>query len=166
MVIDGKVRSFHRRRYCLSCSPFGAHNTGRLAEGETIEDRRLRRQNERRETSRRLSPRRSARPSGAKLRRYAPSLTKAVAAPSAATIAAWRRWSSTTWTPRRRASPSPQGTVINGRRLRPSSKSAACSAPTATARPKIKPPSNGRARARRSAPSRSSASRSGGEKSR
>lgn len=60
MVIEGKMRSFQRRRYCLGCSPFGAHNTGRLAHGETIEARRVRRGEERREQSRLLSPQRTA----------------------------------------------------------------------------------------------------------
>ncbi len=27
MVIKGKERNFQRRKYCLECSPFGAHNT-------------------------------------------------------------------------------------------------------------------------------------------
>ena len=26
-VIDGKIRNLQRRRFCLECSPFGAHNT-------------------------------------------------------------------------------------------------------------------------------------------
>lgn len=26
-VIDGKNRNFQRRKYCLTCSPFGVHNT-------------------------------------------------------------------------------------------------------------------------------------------
>jgi len=26
-VVDGQVRSLYRRRFCLTCSPFGAHNT-------------------------------------------------------------------------------------------------------------------------------------------
>ena len=28
-VIDGKMRSLYRRRFCLDCSPFGTHNTSR-----------------------------------------------------------------------------------------------------------------------------------------
>lgn len=60
MLIDGKMRSFQRRRYCLSCSPFGAHNTGRLAAGETIAQRRVRSALKRREESRRLSPQRTS----------------------------------------------------------------------------------------------------------
>ena len=28
--VDGIVHSVHHRRYCLSCSPFGTHNTRRL----------------------------------------------------------------------------------------------------------------------------------------
>lgn len=27
VVIDGKVRNLQRRKYCLTCSPFGLHNT-------------------------------------------------------------------------------------------------------------------------------------------
>lgn len=29
-VIDGKLRNFQRRKYCLDCSPLGAHNTSSL----------------------------------------------------------------------------------------------------------------------------------------
>lgn len=29
LVIDGKVRSLYRRRFCLECSPFGIHNTSK-----------------------------------------------------------------------------------------------------------------------------------------
>lgn len=60
MVIDGKARSFQRRRYCLTCSPFGAHNTACLAEGETLQERRVRRSDERREEIRLLSPQRTS----------------------------------------------------------------------------------------------------------
>jgi hypothetical protein len=47
-VIGNSVRSLYRRRFCLSCSPFGAHNTSRLPPGalapsELIEHRRKRR---------------------------------------------------------------------------------------------------------------------------
>jgi hypothetical protein len=47
-VIGTKVRSLYRRRFCFSCSPFGAHNTSRvppglLAPDELIEHRRKRR---------------------------------------------------------------------------------------------------------------------------
>ena len=34
-VIDGKMRSLYSRRFCLDCSPFGAHNTSRLPAGLT-----------------------------------------------------------------------------------------------------------------------------------
>ena len=27
MFVNGKVRNLHRRKFCLECSPFGAHNT-------------------------------------------------------------------------------------------------------------------------------------------
>lgn len=30
MVVDGKLRILHRRKYCLSCSPFNQHNTTKL----------------------------------------------------------------------------------------------------------------------------------------
>ena len=30
MKIDGKVRNFQTRKYCLECSPFGKHNTRRI----------------------------------------------------------------------------------------------------------------------------------------
>lgn len=30
LIIDGKKRNFQRRKYCLSCSPFGNHNTQKL----------------------------------------------------------------------------------------------------------------------------------------
>jgi hypothetical protein len=38
--IDGKVRNLANRRYCLDCSPFGAHNTRRL-ETTVSEGRKL-----------------------------------------------------------------------------------------------------------------------------
>ena len=47
-VIGGEVRSLYRRRFCLSCSPFGIHNTstlppGALAPDELAEHRRKQR---------------------------------------------------------------------------------------------------------------------------
>lgn len=33
MVIDGKMRSLYRRRFCLECSPFGDHNTSKTPLG-------------------------------------------------------------------------------------------------------------------------------------
>jgi Fe-S cluster biogenesis protein NfuA len=47
-VIAGRIRSLYRRRFCLSCSPFGLHNTsavppGALAATELAEHRRKRR---------------------------------------------------------------------------------------------------------------------------
>lgn len=38
-IIDGVMRDLHRRRFCLRCSPFGAHNTSRLAPGSVRDDR-------------------------------------------------------------------------------------------------------------------------------
>jgi len=35
MVIDGKVRKFDKRKYCLDCSPFGSHNTRSLQNDDT-----------------------------------------------------------------------------------------------------------------------------------
>jgi len=32
--IDGKVRFLHRRRFCLTCSPFAAHNTSKVPPGD------------------------------------------------------------------------------------------------------------------------------------
>lgn len=48
MVIDGKVRYLYRRRFCSSCSPFGAHNTSKMpprvpAGAELVEHRRRKR---------------------------------------------------------------------------------------------------------------------------
>lgn len=48
MAIEGRVRSLYGRRFCLSCSPFAAHNTSRLPPGardptELTEHRRKRR---------------------------------------------------------------------------------------------------------------------------
>jgi len=38
-VIDGKVRSLYRRRFCLECSPFGTHNTSKSPIGAiSLED--------------------------------------------------------------------------------------------------------------------------------
>ena len=47
-LIGGRVRSLYRRIFCLSCSPFGLHNTSRVPPGalpptELIEHRRRRR---------------------------------------------------------------------------------------------------------------------------
>lgn len=39
--IDGKRRNLHRRRYCLSCSPFGAHNTRLIVGKLTLSERRV-----------------------------------------------------------------------------------------------------------------------------
>jgi ribosomal protein L44E len=48
ILIDGKMRSLYRRRFCLTCSPFGAHNTSKAPSGtpigtELVEERRRRR---------------------------------------------------------------------------------------------------------------------------
>ena len=48
-VIDGKMRSLYRRRFCLACSPFGIHNSFRQPPGDLGRDElvayRLRRRN-------------------------------------------------------------------------------------------------------------------------
>jgi hypothetical protein len=48
VLIDGKIRSLYRRRFCLECSPFGDHNTSKVPLGlrsteGSIEARRVRR---------------------------------------------------------------------------------------------------------------------------
>ena len=48
MVIDGRMRSLYRRRFCLECSPFGDHNTSKVPLGlrsteEVVKARRNRR---------------------------------------------------------------------------------------------------------------------------
>jgi len=30
ILIDGKIRNLQRRKFCLTCSPFGQHNTSRI----------------------------------------------------------------------------------------------------------------------------------------
>ena len=42
ITIDGRVHSLQNRLYCLTCSPFGAHNTRRLTEQLTAEQRQQR----------------------------------------------------------------------------------------------------------------------------
>ena len=47
-LVAGVLRSLYRRRFCLSCSPFGLHNTSRLpaaalSAGDLVEHRRKRR---------------------------------------------------------------------------------------------------------------------------
>ena len=45
-IIDGKLRSLYRRKFCLTCSPFGTHNTSKRPIGawpRTDADRRKRR---------------------------------------------------------------------------------------------------------------------------
>ena len=37
-TIDGQVRSLYRRRFCLSCSPFGIHNTSKRPPGDLTAD--------------------------------------------------------------------------------------------------------------------------------
>jgi hypothetical protein len=54
MVIDGKVRSLYRRRFCLDCSPFGDHNTSKVPPGfKSTEDAVKARRERRREQFRR-----------------------------------------------------------------------------------------------------------------
>ena len=38
-LIDGVLRDLHRRRFCLNCSPFGAHNTSKVAPGSVTDER-------------------------------------------------------------------------------------------------------------------------------
>ena len=38
-IVDGEMRALHRRRFCLNCSPFGAHNTAKIAPGSLSADR-------------------------------------------------------------------------------------------------------------------------------
>ena len=53
-LIDGKLRSLYRRRFCLECSAFGAHNTSRLPYGALgSEEVRLARRQRRRDSFRR-----------------------------------------------------------------------------------------------------------------
>jgi hypothetical protein len=40
VVIDGKPRNLSARRYCLTCSPFNKHNTGKLERERVIGDKR------------------------------------------------------------------------------------------------------------------------------
>ncbi len=48
-LFDGKVRSSYRRRFCFTCSPFGAHNTSKIPPGpipvDAIAEHRRRRRN-------------------------------------------------------------------------------------------------------------------------
>ena len=41
-MVDGKLRNLQNRRYCLTCSPYGAHNTRPLAEALTQATRQKR----------------------------------------------------------------------------------------------------------------------------
>jgi hypothetical protein len=43
ITVDGKVHNLQNRHYCLTCSPFGLHNTRRLMEQRTEEERERRR---------------------------------------------------------------------------------------------------------------------------
>lgn len=63
LVIDGKMRSLHRRRFCLTCSPFAAHNTSRRPHGVADMDvlRELRRRRRNATTYRSQKARRRAR---------------------------------------------------------------------------------------------------------
>jgi len=49
LLIDGKIRSLYRRRFCLDCSPFGAHNTAKsppgILPGDALIEFRRRRRN-------------------------------------------------------------------------------------------------------------------------
>lgn len=37
-IVNGKMRSLYRRRFCLDCSPFGAHNTSKCPPGALTAD--------------------------------------------------------------------------------------------------------------------------------
>ena len=48
VVVDGKKRNFQRRKYCLTCSPFGSGNTIKLSRyGETVNSLDVTKTNER-----------------------------------------------------------------------------------------------------------------------
>src|SRR5712691_9501952 len=61
IVIDGRMRSLYRRRFCLECSPFGSHNTSTrpLARSEDLD--RARRDRRREQFRRSLRKRRRSR---------------------------------------------------------------------------------------------------------
>ena|SRR5438445_2781093 len=48
MVIDGKMRSLYRRRFCLECSPFGEHNTSKVPLGPRSKEEAARARRDRR----------------------------------------------------------------------------------------------------------------------
>jgi hypothetical protein len=62
-MIDGKLRSLYRRRYCLDCSPFGTHNTSKVPVGsaEPAERERARRDRRNEQFRRYLNRRRRER---------------------------------------------------------------------------------------------------------
>ena len=65
MVIDGKVRSLYRRKFCLECSPFGDHNTSKVPLGlrstdEAVQARRERRREQFRRSLRKRRRKRKA----------------------------------------------------------------------------------------------------------
>jgi hypothetical protein len=41
VMVDGKLRSLYRRRFCLTCSPFGAHNTSKTPPRNSTDKERL-----------------------------------------------------------------------------------------------------------------------------
>src|SRR5256886_14700001 len=58
-LIDGKMHSLYRRRFCLDCSPFGTHNTSKIPPGlRSTEERDRVRRERRRESFRRSLPKR------------------------------------------------------------------------------------------------------------
>jgi len=63
LIIEGKVRKLYRRRFCLTCSPFGSHNTSKypfgIAVPESLREHRRRRRNA--QTYRSLKKRRKRR---------------------------------------------------------------------------------------------------------
>ena len=65
MVIDGKLRSLYRRRFCIECSPFGDHNTSKVPLGlrsteEAVKARRERRREQFRRSLRKRRRKRKA----------------------------------------------------------------------------------------------------------
>ena len=50
-LIDGRVQNLHRRKFCLTCSPFGTHNTSKRPSGiaapDELREHRRRRRNAR-----------------------------------------------------------------------------------------------------------------------
>jgi hypothetical protein len=43
LVVDGRIRNLQRRKYCLTCSPFGSGNRRKLEDQSSVETRAKRR---------------------------------------------------------------------------------------------------------------------------